>query len=919
MPGAGVDATVRLQQFASLIELQQQRIRSLEGAAGRQYQVASPAASPPLSSTPPLSNSVLRPSHPSLFAPRRPSSPLASDRPVGRLGDSLVPTRSALLVPALGATPLAAGGLNFGTRASTVGTSVGTSTNTSVGTSSLADLHGTQGTNSSAACARALSVIQGVRPGLLSPNGNTPRHASIRASNSSPTLLSPSSSSLLARARPSLPLTSVGRTLSTRPPSIQRQPTVLVDRESTPPGVQAFLFPDPASQHGSVDPAPDLKTGAVPVRAFGDSEPGLRNGRGTSVCSSPPRPLTAVQSVHDTPHFTQSEPGAASRKGWPFMWRPSTMTIATATTEPTGTEEATSESSSGCSEPPPDFSDGTPPSAPASAARLPSAPVALPPANTPPPPTFSAPALTSGPPTFSTPPASGGFGPALSGFGMPPAGSSSPFVRHEDSCSGSDSPSDPFDERFNTEPTVKSDPTNLASPAQCPERFQTQAASPPTPPQRGQIAERRGNRQPPALRVPSDPATLTPSASPPASKVSQSVTQSRKQSAVTIATEPDIAENDDDEEDRSALLDAEAREAWGKDTEEDKKAAKLPGNPEGDPPLLAAWIPGARASVRDWPSGKRADGDSFAVAQHTTGGITMSVCCVAAGGSDHVSLLSLLGGREKSRVPFQYGVRRLAGDDERLLVGGGGCLACYDLTRQRWLWNSRLAPWETLAAGRGLLVYGEKRGVLYLQRTHEHPDESRRVTLRGSANNTVGWRCIAVDPPFVVGVDEENGLHVWRTDPPGSLLGKRKFGGVRKPQPGVPRGEITRLSLCGGVIATMHTPPNAPSTIHLWDAASGLFLQSRQHSGGAEVAVELAGEHPNMMIAVSDRANLRLFHLKSEAVEVTGDWPVPQGMGATQRLLFAGRNALIAIHERGVVEWNPQALAKGQGPDCAVM
>eukprot|EP01062_Namystynia_karyoxenos_P051104 TRINITY_DN399_c2_g1_i1.p1 TRINITY_DN399_c2_g1~~TRINITY_DN399_c2_g1_i1.p1 ORF type:complete len:1093 (+),score=171.44 TRINITY_DN399_c2_g1_i1:113-3391(+) len=441
----------------------------------------------------------------------------------------------------------------------------------------------------------------------------------------------------------------------------------------------------------------------------------------------------------------------------------------------------------------------------------------------------------------------------------------------------------------------------------------------------GTLAGRRGNQPPPPI---STSARSTPRASQVGAKQKSHYSPSagRRDGASTRSVDASQLQDDDYTDDEEELWAAAAAEAWGTDSE----GGGRPGSPldqalaAQNGSLVSAWASGARCQQRDWPGGGRQKGDLFAVAWRTLPGSREEkpVCCCAVAGRPTVRVYPILGGRELPSITFASGARSLCADGSRVVVGGDGQLHCYDLQSagDQCLWKAQTDCWETLAVGGGRLVCGAKQGSLFLQRTREHPDEARRIELRGSAQAPAAWQSVVVDPPYIVAVDANSGLYVWTTSPPGVLVGHRLFGASAKPHPGLPRGAVRKVALRGGVIATLHVPPNGQgSSIHLWDAATGHFLMSRQqYHIGEGVAVQLAGQQPNLVVAVADQTSLRLFHLRDKA-EVKGDWTVPAGVGGGEQIFFAGRTAMLAVHEKGVIEWTPQGLAKGSPGECSIM
>eukprot|EP01065_Artemidia_motanka_P013658 TRINITY_DN1763_c2_g1_i1.p1 TRINITY_DN1763_c2_g1~~TRINITY_DN1763_c2_g1_i1.p1 ORF type:complete len:947 (+),score=248.97 TRINITY_DN1763_c2_g1_i1:44-2842(+) len=599
-----------------------------------------------------------------------------------------------------------------------------------------------------------------------------------------------------------------------------------------------------------------------------------------------------------------------SRRGWPFMWRPSTMTITTATTE-----GMTSECGScGGSDPPPDCEnpEQLPPALPAAAAQSVPQLVAASQRHrrSPPPP------LDVGAPTPSMPPTATVSGSRRSGSresGTDPSaswGSEEPPVLSFTSADVAQHqrgvvighaetfPATPLSSQQGA--TVLGATQTSVVPADCP-------GQEPQPARRG-VAWRRGNTPP---ELPTDVGSESPRKSASATKMlmEPSVLSDMSVSAATTSFE-------DCRLAAHTMFRAEAAELWGTDSEAGEAVSE--STPRSGP-LVSAWSAGAKASPRDWPGGGRAPGDVFVIAWQTVPGSPqeLPVCCCASAGRGAVRVFGLLGGREHSPINFPD-VRTLAADGSRVIVGGGGQLHCYDLKLQKWLWKAQGDFWETVAAGNGRMVYGPRSGGLYLQRTRENPDGGRRVALEGSADVGRSWRCLAVDPPFVVAIDDENTLFVWSTSPPGSFVNSKVFGGKRPP-PGSPRGKVTRMSLRSGVIATVHEKLGQEPRIHLWEAQTLRSLNYRSHSVGKRVTVELAGVPPHMLVAVADQESLRLFHLRNKSPEVKGDWAVPTGAGEGERLFFAGRTALVAVHKNAVVEWNPEALARGTSADCSVM
>ena len=254
-------------------------------------------------------------------------------------------------------------------------------------------------------------------------------------------------------------------------------------------------------------------------------------------------------------------------------------------------------------------------------------------------------------------------------------------------------------------------------------------------------------------------------------------------------------------------------------------------------------------------------------------------------------------GKELDSIVFPC-VETLATDDDTVIIGGGGYVAChviaYDKTGVRWKpeslrWAVNTPRFETLAAGDGSLVMGTAPGPLYIGRTLDDPNTRDERMLKKSNAPNPPWLMISIGgtqtSQYCVGIDSGNTIFLWHgvgSTEVGTCFGVRTFDS-KSPLPGLPKGDITYTCVSGTIVSTKHVITNEQDTktsVQHWQVTDGkpVFVCIHQEH---EVAIQLLEDH----LFIIDSSNLRVIPLAGKSSTPWGHWAVPAGVGDPVKLV----------------------------------
>ncbi|KAJ9468071.1 hypothetical protein DIPPA_34483 [Diplonema papillatum] len=239
--------------------------------------------------------------------------------------------------------------------------------------------------------------------------------------------------------------------------------------------------------------------------------------------------------------------------------------------------------------------------------------------------------------------------------------------------------------------------------------------------------------------------------------------------------------------------------------------------------------------------------------------------------------------------------RAVAADEEYLVIGGKQTLLCYDMKQKGVVWSVKTDLYQTLAAGGGHLVVGGRDGELWYQQTSARFET--RTLLAGSGKAVRPWRSVSVDQNFVVAVSQDNALFVWSTDraTPGVLIGARPA-----------QDDLHHHSavLCAGSIC-IHMSENTWNHVSICDPRTGKVRATWKRESQSPVSVSVIGNPDDMIVAVANAVNVQFTRLTMTTLENLHDLFVPsKDAGRSKKLLFAGSNHLISVHEDAVLSWS---------------